>query len=391
MELTSDQKEPETAEQPYLKWMLHVDGSSNANNGGADILTQGPKGVEIEVAARLSFPVTNNEAEYEALILGLELAHEVGARDLEVFTDSQLIALQIEGTYETRERTMTSYKEIVQRLMGKFEKCSVLQVPRAKNDKADALSKFRAAMDGIRDRKITALIRERSALSNRAEVQVVSETGSWKDEIVKYLDDGILPDDPIVAKRVKFRATRRGKSPLRDAKNPQRELRKPLRREITGPKNHATRILLAHLDQKFQGPSEEMRKLQKYASLIHQHATPMEPIRIACPFDQWGIDIVGPFPPAQAQKKFIIVAVEYFSKFRILRILISDSDTQFQGRRITEWCKELKIAQHFTAVANPQANGQTEVTNKTILQHLKMRLENKGSWVDELPGVFWCL
>ncbi|KAL2226711.1 UNVERIFIED_CONTAM: hypothetical protein Sindi_2029800, partial [Sesamum indicum] len=50
---------------------------------------------------------------------------------------------------------------------------------------------------------------------------------------------------------------------------------------------------------------------------------------------------------------------------------------------------ELKIAQHFTAVANPQANGQTEVTNRTIFQHLKTRLENKGSWVDELPGVLW--
>ncbi|KAL2246103.1 UNVERIFIED_CONTAM: Gag-Pol polyprotein [Sesamum indicum] len=141
----------------------------------------------------------------------------------------------------------------------------------------------------------------------------------------------------------------------------------------------------------------------------------MQPVQIACPFDQWGIDIVGPFPPAQAQKKFIIVAVEYFSKwveaevvakisekevinfiwkniicrFGIPRILISDNGTQFQGRKITEWCKELKIAQHFTAVANPQANGQTEVTNRTILEHLKTHLENKGSWVDELPGVLW--
>ncbi|KAL2240952.1 UNVERIFIED_CONTAM: Retrovirus-related Pol polyprotein from transposon opus [Sesamum indicum] len=59
------------------KWMLHVDGPSNASNGGAGIWMQGPEGVEIKV-------------EYEALILGLELAYEVGARNLEVFTDSQL-------------------------------------------------------------------------------------------------------------------------------------------------------------------------------------------------------------------------------------------------------------------------------------------------------------
>ncbi|KAL2226421.1 UNVERIFIED_CONTAM: hypothetical protein Sindi_2000800 [Sesamum indicum] len=81
MELSSDRKEQN------CKWILHVDGSSNANNGGAGILIQGPEEVEIEVIARLSFPITNNEAEYEALILGLELAYEAGARDLEVFTD----------------------------------------------------------------------------------------------------------------------------------------------------------------------------------------------------------------------------------------------------------------------------------------------------------------
>ncbi|KAL0453792.1 UNVERIFIED_CONTAM: Retrovirus-related Pol polyprotein from transposon gypsy [Sesamum latifolium] len=59
-------------------WLLHVDGSSNANNGGAGVLLQGPEGIEIEVAARLSFAATNNEAEYEALILGLKLALEAG-------------------------------------------------------------------------------------------------------------------------------------------------------------------------------------------------------------------------------------------------------------------------------------------------------------------------
>ncbi|KAL2253428.1 UNVERIFIED_CONTAM: Retrovirus-related Pol polyprotein from transposon 17.6 [Sesamum indicum] len=69
-------------------WMLHVDGSSNANNGGAGILIEGPGGMEIEVAVRLSFSITNNEAEYEALLLGLELALEAGAQILEVYTDS---------------------------------------------------------------------------------------------------------------------------------------------------------------------------------------------------------------------------------------------------------------------------------------------------------------
>ncbi|XP_011078668.1 uncharacterized protein LOC105162366 [Sesamum indicum] len=136
IELSSD------PEEQNCKWMLHVDGSSNANNGGAGILIQVPKEVDIEVIASLSFPITNSEAEYEALILGLELVYEAGARDLEVFTESQ-------------------------------------QVPKAENDKADALSIFGAVMSGIKDY-----------------------------EIVKYLEDGTLPDDPVKAKRVRFRAAR---------------------------------------------------------------------------------------------------------------------------------------------------------------------------------------
>ncbi|KAL2248677.1 UNVERIFIED_CONTAM: Ribonuclease HI [Sesamum indicum] len=327
----------------------------HANNGGAGILIQGPKGIEIEVAARLSFPVTNNEAEYEALVLGLELAHEAGARDLE-----------IEGIYETRERTMTQYKEIVQRLMGKFDKCSILQVPRAENDKADALSKFGAAMDGIRDRKITALIREQSALTNRAEVQVVSEVGSWKDEIVKYLEDGTLPSDPIAAKRVKFRATRftllAGQL---------------YKRTVDGP-------LLNCLDE--ERALYVMREIHegKLGKKIRELSEVCLPDTPAC--DPNGADQNSVFVRST---KFIIVAVEYFSKWVEAEAVAKIFEKEFQDRKITEWCKELKIAQHFTAVANPQANGQTKVTNRTILQHLKTRLENKGSWVDELPGVLW--
>ncbi|KAL0448332.1 UNVERIFIED_CONTAM: hypothetical protein Slati_1389600 [Sesamum latifolium] len=61
----------------------------------------------------------------------------------------------------------------------------------------------------------------------------------------------------------------------------------------------------------------------------------------------------------------------------------------FKERKIA-WCKELKIQQHFTIVGNPLANGQTEVTNQILLQHLKTRLDGaKGSWVEELPGVLW--
>ncbi|KAL2251614.1 UNVERIFIED_CONTAM: hypothetical protein Sindi_2283700 [Sesamum indicum] len=76
-------------------------------------------------------------------------------------------------------------------------------------------------------------------------------------------------------------------------------------------------------------------------------------------------------------------------RFGIPRTIISDTGTQFQGKEITSWLKELKIQQNFTSVGHPQLNGQTEVTNRTILQHLKTRINSKGSWDEELPWVLW--
>ncbi|KAL2230531.1 UNVERIFIED_CONTAM: Ribonuclease HI [Sesamum indicum] len=302
---------------------------------------KGPKEVEIRVAARFSFPITNNEAEYEALILGLELTYEVGARDLEVFTDSQLVALQIKGMYETREKTMTSYRDIVKNWMDSFDKCSILQVPRAENDKVDALSKFGAAMSGIKD----------------PEVQTISKGGSWKDEMVRYLENDTLPKNPVEAKRLYKRIV---EGPLLKCLDEERA--EYVMREIHEGScgNHSGARSLAQKGH--EGAGKEVRKLPEVCVLEPPTGDP----------HQWGIDIVGPFPPAQAQKKFLIVAVEYFSKW---------VEAEAVARISEKECKELKIAQHFTAVANPQANGQTE--------HLKTRLENKGSCVEELPGVLW--
>ncbi|KAL0394444.1 UNVERIFIED_CONTAM: Gag-Pol polyprotein [Sesamum latifolium] len=319
-----------------------------------------------------------------------------------------------------------------------FDKCTALQIPRNENERADALSKFGAMVAGVKSRKVTIMIKERSAIEEAEEVQMVQEDRSWKIEIMRYLKDAILPDDPVAAKRKKFKAARftmiGNKLYKRTINGPllkclDKERAEYVLREIHEGScgNHSGGRSLAQkvARQGYFWPTlvkdaaefaKKCESCQRYAALIHSPATPMEPIQIASPFDQWGIDIVRPFAPAVAQKKFMIVAVEYFTKwveveavakiferevinfiwkniicrFGIPRVIVSDNGTQFQGKTIMAWCKELKIQQNFTAVGNPQANGQTEVTNRTILQHLKTRLEGaKSSWVEELPGVLW--
>ncbi|KAL2234291.1 UNVERIFIED_CONTAM: Retrovirus-related Pol polyprotein from transposon [Sesamum indicum] len=422
MELTS------TPTQDVEPWMLHVDGSSNTSNGGAGILIQGPGEVEIEVAARLSFHATNNEAEYEALILGLELAHAAGARILEVYTDSQLVAMQIEGNYEAKEQTMSMYLKKSKSLIERFDKCTIQQIPRGENDRADSLSKIGASLSGIKNRSITVMVKDRPAIAE-VDIHTIDQPCTWMDELALYLKEGILPKNPSQAKNLRIKATRftmieselykrTADGPLLKCLNDEQAeyVLKEIHEGSCGNHSGARSLAQKVARQGYFWPTlmkdakrlvQRCESCQRFSARIHSPATPMEPLKVACPFDQWGIDIMGPFPPARAQKKFIILArpkpvaritekgmIDFIWKniiyrFGIPRAIVSDNGTQFQGKEIASWLKELKIQQNFTSVGHPQSNGQTEVTNRTILQHLKTRINSKGSWEEELPGVLW--
>ncbi|KAL0453648.1 UNVERIFIED_CONTAM: hypothetical protein Slati_1342900 [Sesamum latifolium] len=82
------------------RWLLHVDGSSTTQGSGAGIVTTTPQGEDVEFAIKFGFKASNNEAEYEALVIGMRMDHEAGARHLLACSDSQLVVKQVEGTYK---------------------------------------------------------------------------------------------------------------------------------------------------------------------------------------------------------------------------------------------------------------------------------------------------
>ena len=77
-------------------------------------------------------------------------------------------------------------------------------------------------------------------------------------------------------------------------------------------------------------------------------------------------------------------------RYGIPRVLVSDNGKQFDNSAFRDFCSELGIRNHYSSLAHPQANGQVEVTNRTLLEIIKTRLEGaKGIWLDELPSVLW--
>uniref|UniRef100_A0A2N9FX44 Integrase catalytic domain-containing protein n=1 Tax=Fagus sylvatica TaxID=28930 RepID=A0A2N9FX44_FAGSY len=213
-----------------------------------------------------------------------------------------------------------------------------------------------------------------------AGVCAISTEASWMDPLIAYLWDDCLPQDPKAANVIKRKASR-------------------------SMKEYVEATL-----------GESAINVRGFAPKIHQPARELNPLSSPWPFAQWGLDIVGPLPRAPGNKKFLIVATDYFSKwveaeplshirevetkrflwksiitrFGIPWAVISDNGTQFKGKLFKGFCSELGIRNFFSSPGYPQSNGQAEVSNKVILDDIKKRLEEaKGRWVEELPSVMW--
>ncbi|XP_072074144.1 uncharacterized protein [Arachis hypogaea] len=132
----------EAPDVPNTRWKLHVDGASNQTFGGAGIILKNSVGVAYEQSIIFDFPVSNNQAECEALIGGLILAKEVGASRVEVSSDSQTITSQISGSYQARDALLEKYLEKVKELCKNFEEVTIQHVPRERNARADLFSKL---------------------------------------------------------------------------------------------------------------------------------------------------------------------------------------------------------------------------------------------------------
>ena len=90
-------------------WTLQVDRASRASGSGMGLLLQSPTGKQLEQAIRLGFPASNNEAEYEAILSGLDLALALSVSKLRIYSDSQLVVRHIQEEYGARDECMMRY------------------------------------------------------------------------------------------------------------------------------------------------------------------------------------------------------------------------------------------------------------------------------------------
>jgi ribonuclease HI len=133
-----------------MKLVVHVDGGSRGNPGpgAAASVVSTSAGEVLDEASELLGTVTNNVAEYRALLLGLARARALKATEVEVVNDSELIAKQVRGLYKVKHVAMRPLHREATNALRAFDEWKIRTVPRAQNAQADAL--VNAALDDAR-------------------------------------------------------------------------------------------------------------------------------------------------------------------------------------------------------------------------------------------------
>ncbi|XP_016195201.1 uncharacterized protein LOC107636192 [Arachis ipaensis] len=335
-------------EETGIRWRLHVDGASNQTSGGAGVILESPAGVIYEQSTKFEFPVSNNQAEYEALLGGLILAREVGATRLEVCSDSQVITSQVNESYQARDPLLQKYLEKVRELTRQFQEITVQHIPRERNTWTDLLSKLASTKPGADNWSlIQGMVKEPMVA-----LQLAKLNPSWLDPITNFLEHGKLPDDEKAAKTLRREAAkyatiqgqlfRKGLSqPLLKCLHPDqtdyvlREVHEGCCGHHIGGKALARKLIRAgyYWPSMMKDSREFVRKCVKCQENANFHRTPASELNLLTasrPFAKWGVDLLGPFPVGPGQVKYLIVAIDYYTKWIEAEPLASISSANYR-------------------------------------------------------------
>nr|XP_025702980.1 uncharacterized protein LOC112803717 [Arachis hypogaea] len=417
------------------EWSLFVDGASNPHGAGAGMLLENSEGIALEHSLRFSFKASNNQAEYEALRVGLRLAADLHVDNLRVYCDSLLVVQQVNHSFQTKDPILLKYLDIVQQLLHNFSKIEIIHIPREQNHRADVLSKL--ATTQAHTATLLQSILDKPSTETFNILNIVNKD-SWQHPYIQYLRFGFIPEEIEDKSKFRRQATfftllnntlyRRGYSrPLLkcldrlEADLVLSEAHEGICGIHSGARSLAQRILRAgfYWPTIWEDSKHKVRSCdncQKHSPIINMPAEHLHNSVVSWPFDRWGIDILGPFPIAPRQVKYLVVAIDYFSKwieaqplaritstqmisfvwkslicrFGISGHIITDNGRQFIDQNFKNFLQNLKIKQHFASVEHPQSNGLAEAANKVILQALRKKLDNaKGLWAELVPEVLW--
>ncbi|XP_019226279.1 PREDICTED: uncharacterized protein LOC109207752 [Nicotiana attenuata] len=206
---------PEVEKELLLKsgtssrvWTLFTDGATNVRGSGLGIVLRLPAGGIIRQSIKTT-KLTNNEAEYEAMIAGLDLAKGLGADIVEEKCDSLLVVSQVNGSYEAREDRMHRYFDKIQIALRRFKEWSLVHISREQNCEAGAPENLGSSAEEEDLLPGTVIQLFKSAVEDgHTEINSASLTWDWRNKYIVYLKDGKLPTNPKESRDLRTKAAR---------------------------------------------------------------------------------------------------------------------------------------------------------------------------------------
>ncbi|XP_075636756.1 uncharacterized protein LOC142608994 [Castanea sativa] len=312
--------------------------------------------------------MTNNKAEYEALIVGLDLARVVGATNVVMYCDSQVVTSQVTGGYECKSEQMKKYLEQVKYRVNNLQ-AKFIQILREENEQANRLAKAASAEHMLIPSQVLSFV-QNSPLINGINIQEVIFENNWTTPITSYLKESMLLDSKEAIRKLKVQAAqfvlikgilyKRGFSRpylrclnFEEADYVMREVHEG----VCG--NHSGSWSLVHklIRAEYYWPTMQKDahtyvkacdKCQRFGNLIRQPTKELTPMMALWPFVQWGLDIMESFLTTIRNQESLLIT-------------------------------------------RPPSSQRTSRCHKSILaQIIKTRLKGaKGIWLKELPSILW--
>ena len=400
------------------------------------------------------FPCTNNAAEYEALLHGLRMAKEMSLSRVRCFGDSDLVAQQVSGKWDSKDPLMAAYRREVDAIAGHFQGYQVEHIDRRKNEAADALSRLGSQRKPVPPNTFLDVLYSPSVKLPTEEdlavpgpearlVAALHIIPDWTMPYLAYMTRGEFSEDETLARQI----TRRAKSMIViDGELHHRSVSGAFQRCISpeegqeilreihegdcghhaGSKSlvakafrHGFYWLTAHADA--EDLVSKCDGCQRFSRRAHVPAQELRMTPITWPFAVWGLDMVGPLKGGSHKKKYLLVMVDKFTKwieakpvktaesgpvidfisgvvhrYGVPHSIITDNGSNFTADEVKLWCSNMGIKLYYASVYHPQTNGQVERANGLIMSGIKPRLvrslkESNTHWVEELDSVLWGL
>ncbi|XP_050919335.1 uncharacterized protein LOC127136864 [Lathyrus oleraceus] len=339
--MTGFEVSPEEGPEPGSRWTLMFDGSSNARSHSIGVVITSPTGFHLPFTARLCFDCTNNMAEYEACIYGLEAAIDLRIKILEVFSDSALVISQVKGDWETRDSKLIPYKEHIRKLMPYFDEISFHHIFREENQLADALATL-ASMFKVKWKNEAPSIQidHLDEPTHCLAIEADPDDKPWLYDIKTFLEKQQYPEGISITDKKALRILS-SKFFLNGDVLYKRNYDSVLLRCMD---RHEASTIIKSIHEGCEGvhakgPAmakkilragyywttmevdcynfvKRCHKCQIYGDKIFMPPTPLNVLTSPWPFSMWGIDMIGRIEPkASNGHRFILVAIDYFTKW----------------------------------------------------------------------------